>query len=446
MTETTRHIIPPSGEWRAVDYLKITILGFGISALWGVLNTLVLQSRLLDLGLAAQKNTYLGLITFVGLIIAMVAQPIIGTLSDRSRFHLGRRRPFILAGAVLVILLLPGIGLAAGLAALFTIYCLLQIASNLAQAPFQALIPDFVPVDKRGVAASSKNLLDVAGGFIILLPAGYFLGRHVIGQADRWLWFTLGMLALILLLTMLITLATVKEKPGRGGSGRSWRATLAGSFRIDFRGNRSFVYFLLSRLLVLVAFIIVQRYALYFLMDYVGIADAAAMTAKMMTAVGIGLGVAVLFSGYLSDRVGRRPVIVAAGITGALGIVLLYFAHSFWGLLAAGSILGLGFGAFACANWALATDLVAAGEEARYLGLTNLATAGGGAIVGLMGLVIDLLNADIPGRGYQIMLLTCFVCLLSGAALVLKVKPRLSEPPHQEVDAIGRQGDDDHVG
>ena len=421
MTEMTRHTVPPFGEWRVVDYLKITVLGFGISALWGALNTLVLQSRLLDLGLAAQKNTWLGLITFVGLIIAMVAQPVIGALSDRSRFRLGRRRPFILVGVVLAVLLLPGIGLAASLAALFIIYCLLQIASNLAQAPFQALIPDMVVTEKRGVAASIKNLLEIAGGFIVLLPAGYFLGRHIIGQADMWLWFTLGMLVLVLLLVMLITLATVKEKPGSGGSGRSWRATLAGSFRIDFRGNRSFVYFLLSRLLVLVAFIIVQRYALYFLMDYVGIADAAVMTARMMTAVGIGLGVAVLFSGYLSDRVGRRPVIVAAGITGALGIVLLYFANGFWGLLAAGGILGLGFGAFACANWALATDLVAAGEEARYLGLTNLATAGGGAIVGLMGLVIDLGNADIPGRGYQIMLLTCLCCLLAGAALVLKV-------------------------
>jgi len=421
MTETTRHTVPPSGDWRAVDYLKITILGFGISALWGALNTLVIQSRLLDLGLAAQKNTYLGLITFIGLIIAMVAQPIIGTLSDSAAFRWGRRRPFILGGVLLTIILLPGIGWAATLAALFVVYCLIQVVSNLAQAPFQALIPDFVAVDKRGVAASAKNLLDVAGGFIILLPAGYFLGRHVVGRADMWLWLTLGMLALILFLVMLITVATVKEKPGTGVRGRSWRATLAGSFRIDFRGNRSFAYFLLSRLLVLVAFIIVQRYALYFLMDYVKIADAAVMTARMMVAVGIGLGIAVLFSGYLSDRVGRRPVIVGAGIIGALGIVLLYFAHGFWGLLAAGGILGLGFGAFACANWALATDLVAAGEEARYLGLTNLATAGGGAIVGLMGLVIDLLNADIPGRGYQIMLLTCFCCLLAGAALIFKV-------------------------
>ncbi len=108
---------------------------------------------------------------------------------------------------------------------------------------------------------------------------------------------------------------------------------------------------------------------------------------------------------------------------------MLFFSGSIWQLMAAGGILGLGFGAFACANWALATDLVAPGEEARYLGITNIATAGGGAIVGLMGLLIDVFNTGIPGRGYQFMLATCFVCLLVGALLVLKVKiPKKNTP------------------
>ena len=66
------------------------------------------------------------------------------------------------------------------------------------------------------------------------------------------------------------------------------------------------------------------------------------------------------------------------------------------------------------ANWALATDLVAKGEEARYLGLTNLATGGSGALVGLMGLVIYLFNVNIPGLGYQVMLGACFIYYLAG--------------------------------
>ena len=79
-------------------------------------------------------------------------------------------------------------------------------------------------------------------------------------------------------------------------------------------------------------------------------------------------------------------------------------------------------------NWALATDLVGKGEEARYLGLTNLATAGGAALARLIGPVIDFFNGYglsrslDPTLGYQVMLLACFVYFVTGSALLLKVK------------------------
>jgi hypothetical protein len=76
------------------------------------------------------------------------------------------------------------------------------------------------------------------------------------------------------------------------------------------------------------------------------------------------------------------------------------------------------------ANWALATDLVAKGEEAKYLGLTNLATGGSGALVGIMGIIIYLLNVNIPGLGYQVMLGTCFVYFLVGSVLLMTIKGR----------------------
>ena len=88
-----------------------------------------------------------------------------------------------------------------------------------------------------------------------------------------------------------------------------------------------------------------------------------------------------------------------------------------------GSLLGLSFGAFMSANWALATDLVAKGEEARYLGLTNLATAGGSALtLFIMGPIIDHFNAYSAGFGYKVMFLVCFICLVVGPLLLLKIK------------------------
>jgi len=89
------------------DYVKITIFGFALTALWGSLHSIILPLRLLDFVVDSQKNTYLGLLTFTGLLLAMITQPIAGAISDRSSFDWGRRRPFILLGATLVLLFLP---------------------------------------------------------------------------------------------------------------------------------------------------------------------------------------------------------------------------------------------------------------------------------------------------------------------------------------------------
>ena len=157
-------------------------------------------------------------------------------------------------------------------------------------------------------------------------------------------------------------------------------------------------------------------------MDVIGIANPVAVTADLLIVVGACLLITAYPAGRLSDRVGRRPVIVSSGLLGAFGIVVLFFSSSYIQIMFCGALLGIAFGAFMSANWALATELVAKGEEARYLGLTNLATAGAGALVGLMGLVIDLCNADVPGMGYTIMLAACLVCFLVGSAVVMKIK------------------------
>ena len=64
-------------------------------------------------------------------------------------------------------------------------------------------------------------------------------------------------------------------------------------------------------------------------------------------------------------------------------------------------------------------------EEARYLGLTNLATAGGAALARLIGIGIDFFNGYGPGLGYKFMLLVCFVYFIAGSALIVKIKSRI---------------------
>ncbi|MBA7617018.1 hypothetical protein ES703_24323 [subsurface metagenome] len=408
-----------------VDYLKITIFGFALTALWQSLHTIILPLRLLDFVAEAEKNTYLGLLTFTGLILAMAVQPIAGAISDRTGFNWGRRRPYILLGTMLVILLLPGVSLAGSYIAIFIIYCLLQVSSNTAQGPYQAFIPDLVPGGRRGLASGVKTLLEILGGVTLLYPIAFFMDRYSSGEGVSWLWLALGALGIILLGVMLATILMVKERPGAGGYRLPLLPTLYKSFKINIRTDRDFIWFLVSRLLVLMAFATLQTFALYFLKDVVGVTSPATAMARFSIVVVACMLAVVYPAGRLSDRVGRRPIAVASGLLGALGVGLIFvFQHNFTFIIFCGGLVGISVGAFMGSNWALATDLVAKGEEARYLGLTNLATAGGAALARLIGPVIDFFNAREPGLGYSVMLLACFIYFIVGSLLLLKIKKR----------------------
>ena len=93
-------------------------------------------------------------------------------------------------------------------------------------------------------------------------------------------------------------------------------------------------------------------------------------------------------------------------------------------MLLSSSLMGIGFGGLMSSNWALAVDLVPKSEAGKYIGLTNLATAGGSALARLNGPMIDFFNARSPGSGYSAMLLTAFISLIASSALLWRIKKR----------------------
>jgi Na+/melibiose symporter-like transporter len=416
-------MVTNKSTFRRSDYLKITVFGFALAALWGSLHAIILPTRLLDLVSASEKSTYLGLLTFAGLMLAIIVQPIAGAISDRSGFARGRRRPFILAGTLVAMLFLAGIGWAGSFLAIFVIYCLLQIASNTTQGPYLAFIPDLVPPGKRGLASGVKGFLEIAGGVALLYPIAIFMDRYSVG-GETWLWLALAVLGAVLLAAMVITILTVREKPGKK-SRLPLFATIFQSFRIKISAHRDFIWFIVSRLFIMMAFTTLQTFALYFLMDVVGVSDPATATARFSLVAVAGMLVVAYPAGRLSDRVGRRPIAFGAGMLGAVAILLIYLSgQNFTFIMLCGGLVGIAFGAFLSSNWALATDLVPRGEEARYLGLTNLATAGGAALARLIGPLIDFGNSCRPNLGYSCMFLACFIYFIVGSLLLLKIKRR----------------------
>jgi Na+/melibiose symporter-like transporter len=415
-----------------LDYARITIFGMAMTALWSSLHGIILPLRIADFVPAGQQATYLTLLTVPGLLLAIATQPIVGVFSDRSGFRWGRRRPYILIGAILTLSFLPGIGLAGRLASLFVIYYLLQVSANTALGPYLALIPDLVPEEKRGRASGVKGLLEILGAGISIWLVGNLMGNYSVIEGSRWLWLSLGILAATFLGTMLVTLFTVKERPGAGGVKlpslpglyHTFKATLNKTFKIEFEAKPDFIQFLLSRLFFVISLTAFQAFGLYFFRDYLGFANPATIMGNFTLVSSLSMLGIVYPAGFLSDRFGRRLVALISGLIGASGMGLLFFFHSHEFILFAAILMGIGFGGLTSSNWALAVDLVPRDEAGKYIGLTNLASAGGSALARLTGPMIDFFNARSFGLGYTAMLSTSFASLIASSVLVWKVKKR----------------------
>jgi Na+/melibiose symporter-like transporter len=412
---------PGEKKFGGLDYLKITIFGFALTALWSSLGSILLPIRILAYVPEAQKNTYLGLLTFAGLIVAIIVQPVAGTFSDFTRSRWGRRRPYIVLGMLFSLIMLPGVGLATTYIALFIPFCLLSIFTNTAQASYQAFIPELVPPDKRGLASGIKSTLEVLGGVALVRVTAYFMGHYFGGGGEYWMWIALGTLMAVLFIATIVTVLTVKEPPAPGTAGLS-KAVFRQRLKIDLKVSPDFRWFLLSRGLLGVPGVALQIYTLYYLMDVVKIPNPASVAGDLIVVVGVCLLLTAFPAGRLSDRIGRKPIVIASGILGAIGVLVLLFSRNYLQLMFAGALIGMANGALLSGSWALATDLAVGGEEAKYLGLTNLAVAGGSALARLFGPVIDVFNSMRQGLGYQVMLLLCLTSLIAGTLILLKVK------------------------
>lgn len=215
------------------DLLAINAAWFGISTATGTITPLLLPYLVAVLVPAEWKNSYLGLIRTVSLAAAMMIQPMAGLLSDRSRSRWGRRRPYILGGALAAFPFLVLIGLSAALGSVdggrgsgtlsggvLAAYLLLmagvvlwQGASNVVQGALQGLIPDLVPQDQRGTASGVKSVMELTAA-VPLIWIGPLVDAGL-------LWPVLGIVALVTVVPSLVTVVGTRELlPGGKPSGR----------------------------------------------------------------------------------------------------------------------------------------------------------------------------------------------------------------------------------
>jgi MFS family permease len=162
-----------------LDTKKTFLVGFAflaITAFWQMYDGLIpkMLDETFNLG-----QTLSGVIMAADNVLALFLLPLFGRLSDRCNTRIGKRRPFIIVGMILTLILMIWIPIidnsyfsapsTAKIILFIGVLAMLLITMALYRSPAVALMPDITPKPLRSKANAIINLMGAVGGVLYLL-------------------------------------------------------------------------------------------------------------------------------------------------------------------------------------------------------------------------------------------------------------------------------------
>ncbi len=357
---------------------------------------------------------------------------------------------------------------------IFTTLLLASILSNIGLGAVQGLIPDLVPQAQHGRYSAVKALFELPLPVIFVT---FTIAKYV-GSNNFWgvIWVLIavkvltGMIILFIpeqaishpktpfdkdsiwrLLGMTLAFTVIIIVPGvLARYGLPWLKTLITDVRQykllgvvfgvltmliavvlgvsistrlslgkNTKGRKRFSWWVINRLAFLVGGANLTSFVLYFLQErfpqLTGEA-AARPTAILMAVVGLSLLIAAIVSGWLTDKFGPKPLLFLSGILAFVAILIIVLSKQLSVIYVSAAVIGISSGIFYSANWALGTCLVPRDEAGRWLGISNVAGTGAGAIGAFIGGPIG------DNAGYSVLILIYGLLFLISTLALFPIK------------------------
>jgi MFS family permease len=403
---------------------QISLYWLGINAVMGGVS-IFNQHRVEDIVGKQDASNYLALLTWLTLPVVLLVQPTVGAISDYTITRWGKRKPYILIGAILDVIFLIGLANSQTFVAMVAFMALLQFSSNFAQGPFQGYVPDLVPPQQVGLASALVGAMQTVGyvSGAILIAAAFILHEFTL---------LLVVIGVIELATATGTLLFVREgKVAKSRNGRSWLAIAGSAWGTDILKERNFVFLLISRLLFLAGINVFLGFNVYFLTRSLAMDNdaAGAWIGIVGVAVGVTTAIATIPGGLASNRFGRKPMIYLACAIGGLGLLVVGLAPTPIILVLGAILLGTASGTFLAVDWALMTDIIPKASSGRFMGISNLAVGLALPVASVLaGPIISAVGGQAAtGDGPRAAFLAGISFFVLAAAFLRPVDPRPRE-------------------
>lgn len=419
-------------------FLRLSVWWLPFNCLWTALLTQGLQVQVEHFVPPEEKGGALATLTAIGATFSLLAQILVGPLSDRCSHPLGRRRPFLLLGTLFSLPFLFGFAWLNNFWMVVVCFALLQWWLNLAVPPVRAFLPDLVPPERHGAASAQVGLWSLLGQVTGMVVTGLFLSPSFWQQwgmpvekaiAETWglRWFVVGVAFLLLFATLLT--ATLPDRPAPRSPTSLWHS-LANAYRLSLCEHRDFLWLLTSRFLLNLGFYTAVAFMRWFLADTLKVPDPAKATMQLGLLVTVVSVPSVLVGGKWADRMSKKRLCVSAALVAGVGGLFFVAATSFPMTWLPAALFGIGSGIFAVANWAWAVNLMPKGEGGKFFAFWQFAftlpQVFGPSLAGKLGDWVNLLLGMLlgMGAGWRAVFLLCVAEMLAGALLLRKIRER----------------------
>lgn len=392
-------------------------------------------------------------------LMGMIVQPLVGKYSDKTWNRLGRRKPYLLVGALIavaVMLLLPNAGnftfaqsafLGLNAAMWFGLFSLmfLDTSINIAMQPFKMMVGDMVNEEQKGTAYAIQSALCNAGSVVGYLFPIFFtwIGiantapEGVIPDSVKWSFYA-G--AAILILCSLYTFATVKElNPeeyakfhGIDPNKKDDESEDKGFIELLREAPSAFWTVGLVQFFCWSAFMYMWTYSNgaiagnCFGWDGLDAKDAAFQDAGNWVGVvfcvqAVGSLIWAAFLPKLEHWFGNRGAYAISLAVGAAGFVSVFFVTDAYVLWLSYALIGAAWAAMLALPFTIVTNAIKGGNMGYYLGLFNCTICVPQIVAALCG---GLLLKFACANEQAGMLVVAGVLLLLGAVAVFLIREK----------------------
>ncbi len=396
-------------KFSTVQFLNFCLGFFGLQFAWQM--RIILSGPVTE-HLGASPFLY-GLIWLAGPFTGMVVQPLIGALSDKTVSPFGRRRPYLLAGAVIAavaLLIFPNSGRLAmliqrtfgvevpiwtGLLIAALMIWVIDACVNVAQGPYRALVPDVVPEEQYSIANSYISLA-IGLGSVVAAGAAPIL-KMVFGyQMSIRAQFVMA--ALAFLLAMSWTCLKIKEHKMVKAveeevkvEEKSFLTALNEFFRMSPEVGKicTMQFFTwIGTMCMMIFFTQYCVHTIYNVPDLTTVSSGVKMMYQAETLAGTNFS-SICFAifnlicflvaipiGIVSEKFGNKKVHIFSLITMILAYIGMFFCKKVVEVAFFMAVAGIGWASICALPFAMLSKYIKKGTEGSVMGIFNIFIAG----------------------------------------------------------------------